>query len=326
MSKIRFKIDWFAITVKGVGDMSLEHEAGRYWNLFFEEYLGKLTRLGHGGRGYKTVFTALGGAKVYVNPVNELNHYHIEFPATAVDAMPREVLRGFMRELDYRENREGSGYKVTRLDFAWDYINCSPSDFMAAVQENRIRTLAKRSTLKFDSSPMQEREDGGIGADTCYLGASSSERRIRLYNMHGFNRLEYVMRQDRADAVAREVLKFDVERWGGLAVPHLRDYIDVLAEPESGDLADWWEELIQEVPRAFLTVTDAAEVELLRLQMWIFKQVAPAFSVLVDCMGEGVLENVRFYGSFRDRSRYEHLLKNIKPEDFSPKIEQAIFA
>ncbi|KAA3642795.1 MAG: hypothetical protein DWQ07_19920 [Chloroflexi bacterium] len=309
MTEITFKIDWLAITGWGLPSYALE-----LWQEWLSDYLGDPVPMGFGGRGYKSIGKSLAGAKLYTQPANEGNHFHIELPASACDAIPPEQMSRMMQYLAEQEEPENHRFRVTRLDLAWDGVNFTPQDFLEAVENDYIRTLAKRETTRVEQSPMTEKEDGSLGTTTIYLGSRTSTRSIRVYDKRGFTRVELEIRQERADQIARLLLVELPQKWSELGIAHLRDYIDVFENDEKENLAPWWEELVTGIVRANLKVSDAADIELVRLQRWMVTQVAPALSVLMDTVGLRVLESYVAYGRHKRGDRYKHLLENIKPE------------
>ncbi|MDH5506234.1 MAG: replication initiation factor domain-containing protein [Anaerolineae bacterium] len=309
--EITFKIDWMAITIWGTDDY-----AQYFWQDFLLEYLGDVISKGHGGRGFREIGVALASAKLYTSPVNDglANYFHIELPGSACAAIPPIVMSEMVRELQLREEIEGLKYKVTRLDLAWDGISCTPDEFLEAVEKDYIRSLAKRETLDVRRSPFKEKEDGSsMGTTTVYLGSRTSTRSVRVYDKRGYTRLELETRKERADLIARIVLVGLPEDWADMAIGHLRDYMDVFKDDEKEEMAEWWEELVTGLVRAYLTVSSAADVELVRIERWMVKQVAPALSVLMDTVGEGVLDTMIAWGRHKRGDRYKHILNNIKP-------------
>jgi hypothetical protein len=60
-----------------------------------------------------------------------------------------------------------------------------------------------------------------------------------------------------------------------------------------------------------MTITDARDNELIRLEKWIVHQVAPALSVIADIKGIGMIESLIAYGRAVRGDRYNPLLENI---------------
>jgi len=302
---MKLKIHWFAVTIKR---KSMEYGLA-LWDVWFSPYLGEMQSPGHGGQGFQNIFKSLAGARLYGNPAGmdrkdmDTQYFHIEFPGQACDAIPDLVFREFMVVLNLDEK-----FQITRLDLAWDGVPFTPKHLKQAVENNLIRTYAKRSKVKFTESPWEEREDGQMGTSTVSIGARSSERMLRTYDRRGPVRLEFQSRHKRATYIANEVLIHPVEQWVDLAVEHLRDYIDFL-EPESGIPLPWWQEFIKDKPRGKRMVDDAREKELDRMILWIYHQVAPTLSVLEDVIGEKALLDLVDEGREKRGKRFDEVLK-----------------
>lgn len=309
-NEITFKIDYLSITIWGTHDEILEiHDD------FLSEFVGDPIHVGHGHRGYQWWGRALSGVNVYSIPVNEnQDHGHIELKGEACEVIPMEALRKLIIYLQERHQNTGQKFNVTRLDLAWDGVNASPLEFLEAVQKDYIRSLAKRDKWKLDQSPLKEGEEVRVST-TVYFGAPSSARRLRVYDRRGFTRVELQTRDKRAHAIVESLFVELPEQWGNLAISHLRDYLDVYQDEDKETLAGWWAELVGAVVRANMTVTDAKQVELYRLQKWIVHQVAPALSVIADTVGESSIEAFIEFGRVKRGDRYKPILENIHPEE-----------
>jgi len=69
--------------------------------------------------------------------------------------------------------------------------------------------------------------------------------------------------------------------------------------------------LVSGAVRAKMTITDARDNELIRLEKWIVHQVAPALSVIADIKGESAIDALIAYGRAVRGDRYNPLLENI---------------
>ncbi|MFC1936772.1 replication initiation factor domain-containing protein, partial [Chloroflexota bacterium] len=281
---ISLKVHWYAVTVWGDEVLALA-----LWDAWLARHLGPLQPTGHGGRGFRKIYNSLVAGRVYCDPPeqdateNRPDYFHIELPGSACDCIPDEDIKEFTAEL-YRWRLENN-FKVTRLDLAWDGVRMHPLDFSEAVELEMVRTLAKRSSLSVFNQPYEDREDGVQGTASVSLGSRASSRMIRVYNKRGPTRVEFQMRQDRAHEVALDVLLASPSQWHNKALSHLLDYVDISRH----DLYPGWGELVQEVDRAYKTVSDARQLEMDNLAGWLMKQVSPALSVLNDVMGEGAV-------------------------------------
>ena len=301
---MQFRIHWLAITVWGS-----QRKALALWDVWFSDYLGAMQATGHGGRGFKSLFTSLAEAKLSTMPAgireDELDkqYFHLELPGQACDAIPDHVFQQFLRDLKRHEK-----FSVSRVDLAWDEVGFTPQQVKQAVEENLIRSLVKRKTLVFSSSTYAERDNGELGTNTLSLGSRQSSRMIRVYDKRGPVRLEFQVRDKRATVIAKEVLTQPVDQWAELCIGHLRDYIDFI-DPDTQLLLDWWEKFIQEKGRAMKTVSDARQVELDRMLMWIDTQVSTTLSVIADVVGEQAIQAFVIDGRRKRGKRFDAVLE-----------------
>jgi len=297
---LAMRIHWFSITI---------FQDPKKRELLWQEYfsaLGVLVSVGHGGRGYREIDQALLGAKVYHDPVqltkDGASHYHVEIPGEACDALLPSVFSTLLAEL----TGCGVRYNVKRLDLAFDDVPFSPQEFLEAAKSDDMVSLAKREKIKINQSPFQLTDDGKQeGTTTVYLGRNSSQRMVRVYDRRGPVRLEFQMRDDRAQAVALDVFSKPYPDWEITAKSHLRQYVDFI------DI-DWWDLFVDMVVRADLKISSARKVTFAKLEGWLDKQVSVALSVWFDVQGE--VAQAEFFEMLRkarrrDRSRYAAVLE-----------------
>jgi DNA relaxase NicK len=259
---------------------------------------------GYGGRLYGKIYKALVEAKIYCTPKlastedGNSGHFHIELPGTACAALPAKLIQEFVITLIRYEK-----FQVTRLDLAWDGVPFTPDDLDKADKQDLFRTYARRSTFRFERSRHDEREDGTVGHSIFRMGSRQSSRHMRVYDYHGPVRLELECRAKRADLIARDVLPNSPDKWSDLAIPHLRDFLDIEAE--------YWEKFVQDHARASRTIVDVRTEEIGRIAWWMYKQVAPSLSVLADLYGEGVLRDIVDDGRKRRGRRFESILNYV---------------
>ncbi len=294
---MEFRIHWFAVTIWGTPDYAL-----KLWEVWFEKSLGLLQDQRYGLRLYQKFYKALAEAKLYSSPrfANQEDehsqHFHLEFPGAACEALHPKIFQEFMIVLGNSEK-----FQITRLDLAWDNVPFTPEDLDKAGIEKLFRTYAKRETFDYGISRNKPREDGQMGHSIFRMGSRQSTRYLRVYNLHGPVRLEMETKGERADLVARDVLIHQPDEWSDKAIPHLRDFFDVDA--------DYWREFIQQHARANQTITDARTKEMSRITEWMFTQVSASLSVLIDIYGEGVVKALMAAGRKKRGSRFDSLLK-----------------
>ena len=246
MQEMVYKIHWLAFTVHAPNE-----QAFNLYNLLFKEHFGDLEALGHGGRGFKTIFHSLLEFKIYLNPVlDNGDYFHFEIPGQACDVLPPDY---FLALGEYLEGNFPDQYNFTRFDFAFDHVPFTPLQTEQAIIENKIRSLGKRESLQLHESPYEKREDGIEGTHTVEFGSRKSERMIRVYDKRGFTRLEFQVKDKRAQLITKSVFKRqDKGEWFYIMLAHLLDYIEFKT--------DWWAAFVEGTARAGETVTTAKEL------------------------------------------------------------------
>ena len=148
--------------------------------------------VGSGWRGYKECYKSGSGAIVYTLPIkSDLEHYHIQLNGDSCACLTPADLGGI------EEIRRG-GLKVTykRVDLAFDTELFTVEEYLEQVKADNITRRSSRECLEVMESPFKLREDGRKGTMTVYLGSASSDRRLRVYNLHGPTRVELQLRGD----------------------------------------------------------------------------------------------------------------------------------
>jgi DNA relaxase NicK len=301
---MEFRVHWLSLTLWAEKDYAL-----KMWDEWFEEYLGQLNPVGHGGRGFGSLFQALAAAKLYADPLHQndgVSYVHFEFPGTSCDALPDKLIQEFIVTLNRWEK-----YRVTRVDLAWDRVEFTPHDVQEAISEENVRSLLQRKTLHVHNQPFEIRDDGVIGTTSVRIGSNQSTRMLRVYDKRGPVRLEFQSRAERADLVARDVLIKLPKLWIDKAIGHLRDYVDFV-EKETEKLLPWWDTFIHNQDRAMKTISDARIIELRRMIAWVDKQVSPTLSVLADVVGEQSIDAFVVSGRKRRGNKFNALLSAIK--------------
>lgn len=298
---MEFQIHWFAVTIWNSADYGL-----KLWEVWFEKSLGEMQNQGYGGRLYKSIYKALAEAKLYCSPKlagqegGNSGHFHLEFPGSACEALQPQLIQEFVNTL-VRYDR----FQVTRLDLAWDGVPFSPAELDTADKNDLFRTYARRSTFRLENSRHEPRENGTVGHSIFRMGSRKSGRHLRVYDYHGPVRLELECRAKRADLIARDVLPNNPDEWSDKAIPHLRDFLDVDT--------DYWRDFVKQHARANRTIIDARTNEVARITWWLFKQVSPSLSLLVDLYGEDIVWQMVYTGRAKRGKRFDAIL-NYRPD------------
>ena len=301
MRQYRYGVHWLSFVVNGSTG-----RAFMLYDLFFKDLFGALQSMGHGGRGFNEIWYSLLGFKVYVNPSRgELDYFHFEIPGQACEQIHWGIFQGFD---DVLRSNYPDQYHYSRLDFAFDDLPCTPQEVEAAISEGRVKSLAKRKTMTVNQSPFELKANGEIGTYTVNFGSRQSERMIRVYNKRGFTRLELEMKGKRADLVAKQLFRAsDGSEWFSIALSHLRDYVNFDAE--------WWEEFVIGVGRAWAIVSTPREITEATTTKWLEHQVAPALSVIHDIHPDKFLKELITTGRLNRRGVKKHDLLLSAKED-----------
>lgn len=275
---------------------------------FFEVFYGPLVDVKHGGRGYRELYNAIAGVQVYACPIGEAaqDNVHLVIPGNACEAIAPVKLNNLADKLYV----EGIRWHFTRIDLAVDRCPFSVEQFKEAVLTDRLISLAKRHTFKEVNNPFEYQENGGpLGCHTVYLGSRTAERMVRVYDQHGFTRLELECHGDRAKLVGLDLAEARYQDWLKKFMAHIRQYIELDT--------DWWREFCQGTTRGDMKISSVRALVVAKVDKWLKKQVAAAVYVLHELSGEiysddliqegkQVIERNRLrYG----RSRYDALLQ-----------------
>ncbi len=311
MRQYRCGVHWISLVVDGK-----KSDAFTIYNLFFKDLFGELQSMGRGGRFFEEIWFSLLGFKVYVLPTqSEYQFFQFEIPGQACELIPWGILEG----LDYAvRNNFPDHYHYTRLDYAFDDLPFTPRDFEKAIRADKVKSLAKRKTLKVQQSPFEPKDNGEVGTYTVYFGSRHSERMIRVYDKRGFTRLELEMKERRADLVAKQIFReSEASETFSIVLSHLRDFVNFDAE--------WWDEFVSGVGRAWATVSTPREITEASITSWLTHQVAPSLSTIHDLHPDYFLKNL--IGSGRAKrgkaKKYKLLLgANQKEQDTKSKGEK----
>ncbi len=295
MDDVTYQIHWLSVTI-----FAEREDAFTLYSNLFEDTFGKLQELGCGGRSFKEIFHNALEFKIYMSPKNisMREYWNIEIPGRACECISNNH---FLALGDYLESNFKNRYKFVRLDFALDHVPFTPEEAYKEIDEGRVRSLAKRETLKLTSSSKKPRDNGVMGTSTTELGANTSTRMVTIYNKRGDTRFEFQMREDRADIVAKQLLlSKDDSEWFRISISHIRDFIDFRT--------DWWNQFVNGNARAELTLSKPRDISMNKLMHWINKQVSPALSVATDILPKEEMDKIVETGRKRRGSQYDLLL------------------
>jgi len=279
---LEFKCDWFSVTIHHGFDQVFANlvplllsDSGItdfHWSELFHD-------VGHGGRGYKRLWTSPIGVTLYAQPINKnQNHCHIELKGSALDNIGQGRFVEFAQTIAETYEK----WNCTRFDGAYDHSEITPYMMDAAARSGMLRTHCRCTRLDQSTTP------AGTFA-THYVGnrKEGSERLMRVYDRRGYNRLELELRKKRADLVFKDLLLIEPEQWPMRFMEHLRDFVDVInVDTGSGNrsragLISWWGEFVRDASKAGMRL-DTVDTSLDKSKEWIERSVVTSLAMLLE--------------------------------------------
>ncbi|MBD3251328.1 hypothetical protein GF380_02620 [Candidatus Uhrbacteria bacterium] len=298
MEGITFRFDYLAMTIY----CSLKRFMP-YWNHFFFDDFGDLYDTERRTAFFEEMYQALAGVTICASPISpckngDHNYITLTLKGEACSCISTDKLAHFVRTLAKKVQ-----FKTTRIDLAWDGLEFSPGELAEYIEENmhnhdNFRSPARRSSISIRRDPEKPDDKGNIGTSSITLGSRQSTRMLRVYDQHGFTRLEFQLMKERAQYVLADLSFREEERYQ-VGLSHLLDYIDLSW--------DKWRDFVGTTKRAELTLNDARRITEQRLKLWLQKQVAPALSAIQDVESNYVVKLLA-HGRMRDRSKYQALM------------------
>ena len=179
---------------------------------------------------------------------------------------------------------------VSRLDIACDdregFLNME--EIVEKVQANEINSrMTKRSVIvSFDGTQRS--------GSTIYLGAPSSDFRVRIYDKaleEGVDghwiRVELVMRHKNAAAFAEQMNS--APSVGKLAAQVVNDKFSFIERDDSNitrcTVCGWWRSFVDELESVRLVARCVIQHSVERIENWIESQVGPSLAVILNTLG-----------------------------------------
>lgn len=179
---------------------------------------------------------------------------------------------------------------VSRLDIACDDRDgvLNMDTILEKVQRNEVNSrMSKRSVVvSYDGT----KKNGA----TCYIGAPSSDFRVRIYDKaleQGIEghwlRVEMVMRHENAKAF---VLSLSAgEAVGTLAAKVLNDKLSFIDLDDSNitrcTVCDWWRNFVDELEAVRLVSREVIQHAVEHVEEWVEWQVGPSLALLLETLG-----------------------------------------
>jgi len=180
-----------------------------------------------------------------------------------------------------------SGCRVVcnRIDLAVDTAEFTPADVWVHLQGGEARALSCRETWRWDTRPHQLAENGRVGCSSATLGSRSSDRYLRVYDLHGPTRVELECKGRWADAVWSHLIGGNRKGLQGVIL----DYLDF---PKWGAWRSAFGSVMRLSLKAFKAVTELAASVLERKAAWVRENVSRTLSMVVLWKGPGELESL----------------------------------
>jgi len=153
-----------------------------------------------------------------------------------------------------------------------------------SIHDGKARMRALPETLQIIENPKAIDEKGGIGTATTYIGSRKSERYMRVYNLHGYTRLELESKDKIADHYFYYLLFENEQTFNDRAMGLIQDFI-YLDE-------DYWRSFIDGHDRAFMKILPRPDPTLERLDGYLRTQAATALYLLTQIKGEEYIQQL----------------------------------
>ena len=262
---------------------------------------------GHGGRFYQSTYKTDLSVTLRLDPIGQENENRatLELPGQACQLLGFDKLRDLLLTFtDYFPK-----IRINRIDTAFNNVPFSVQDVERCILDDNLRSYAKRDSLKIFKQPYEQVTDHNgqvvqVGTSGLYFGSRTSTRMIRVYDRHGYTRLECEYKHDKAHQVGLDLLLSDnTDTALRLAVGHLRDYIDFFA--------DWWDLFMDNFDRLYKTLPqNIQELTVDQIKQWFERQISAAFYVMATLQGQQYLTYLYNQGSVAyERSRYKGIIE-----------------
>lgn len=288
VSFLEMGIDYLEFTVYTYKEQAID-----LYNLLFSEILGSLI-LDGSTRHYQDRYINGRGFFMGCTPKNTpVLHTHWTFPGSICQEIPFTLWQKFIKTTSSQNIK----IKCTRLDIRADYCNFTPHDIYQSIQEGKARTWANRETLQLIENPNEFDELGNVGTATVYIGSRKSDRFMRVYNLHGFTRMELQTRKDISNHYLEYLLISDEKEFINKSMAILQDFITIDEE--------YWHIFTNGIPRAFMKIKPQEDKTLQSLDKYLKIQVSTVLYLLVAIKGSQYLDQLLSIGQ-------KNIVKNPK--------------
>ncbi len=169
----------------------------------------------------------------------------IELKGEACTRFGSDVLLAFIATLDSMKDLRWNG---KRVDLTFDHVSFTPKMVDEAIVADNLNSRC----LGILDRDWNENSDG----QTAYLGRRKSAklRRLRVYNMRGFNRFEAEFVDEWANSAIRNFARRELVDWPNIALAQIRgmvDFVDHAQDPRSErcPMLPWWKDFVGDVEK-----------------------------------------------------------------------------
>jgi DNA relaxase NicK len=255
------------------------------------------------------------GIKVYYSDGRD--DVHVEIPGEACEFAGPEGLINLWTDC---------GGKLRRFDVAIDGLKGADGNDLDPAEVfdmayNRPECVRTKANLAGDESVtmMQNRK-----GKTSYIGAASSERRVRIYNARGPTRLELQVRGKRAESYGDVLEGLCVSKLPKVIVGLVRAFVDFV-EPSSNKsrsvLQGWWssavesfDQIVTSIPKIVVTIESKWQ--------WLQQSVRRTMAIMHHaCVGDQAWLSRLLAGGESDLRLSDHLMiQQARAADWSPPL------
>jgi hypothetical protein len=273
-SEIKLGIDYLIFTIYG-GLM----DALEIYQIALMDSLGEFDLEGS-TRWYEERYTNGTGFALLAKPRIKTSKTHFRFllPGQACDQLDMRQLKKIIEICNNKKIR----LNCKRIDLKVDNVPFTPKQVYTAVFQGKLRTKCDLSTIKIYDQPFEQKETGEIGTQGLYIGSRKSERFVRIYDAHGFTRLELECKGDTANYYFYSLMASN-GNFCDLAMGYI---IDFMAIDE-----DYWIDFVKGYKRIMKPKDKPRDVTLESMLEVAIKQYAPTIGILRAIKGDNWLKS-----------------------------------
>jgi len=249
----------------------------KLYNKWLRDDFGELELSGN-TRHYENRYITGNGFQLTGNPYNKEHGEHGLFviPGALCDCFDINKLKEFCYE-----NR-GLNIKCTRLDLKIDNCPFTPHDIDKSIDADKFECTSHKENMYLINNKYELDELGNMGTATYVIGSGSSERYLRIYNKHGFTRMEMECKGDTANGYFYGLM-MNLENKSNFIMGHMMDFLRIDAP--------YWNEFTNGYERKYMKINKIKDIELIRMETYFYNQCAPTISILREIKGKDYINH-----------------------------------